>query len=140
MAESSAPIVAHGGREMVAFLGVRADERLLDADLVNLPDAGQHREPVISNQRHDRLVAAGPLLTAERAWISNPRHRSSHGRTSAITLGSAGAFSPARQPPARSVRPLSPGRQPVHREIRARGSKNPSAYRPNVTVGNYAIP
>jgi hypothetical protein len=36
MAESSALIVAHGGREMVAFLGVPADDRLLDADLTNL--------------------------------------------------------------------------------------------------------
>jgi len=37
MAESSTLIVAHGGREMAAFLGVPADERLLDADLTNLP-------------------------------------------------------------------------------------------------------
>jgi hypothetical protein len=63
MAEASAAIVAEGGRGMVAFLGVPADERLLDEDLVNLPDAEQYREPVVSSQRHDRLVAAGALLT-----------------------------------------------------------------------------
>ena len=74
MAEASAPIVAERGREIVAFLGVRADKRLLDADVVNLPDAEQHREPVVSSQRHDRLVAAGSLLTVARAWISNPTH------------------------------------------------------------------
>jgi hypothetical protein len=63
MAEASAPIVAEGGRGMVAFLGVPADERLLDEDLVNLPDAEQYREPGVSSQRHDRLVAVGSLLT-----------------------------------------------------------------------------
>jgi len=47
MAEASAPIAAQGGRGMVEFLGVPADERLLDEDLVNLPDAEQHPEPVL---------------------------------------------------------------------------------------------
>ncbi len=47
----------------MAFLGVPADERLLDEDLVNLPDAEQYREPVLSSHGHDRLVAAGSLLT-----------------------------------------------------------------------------
>ena len=73
MAEVSAPIVAEGGREIVAFLGAPTDERLV-ADHVNLPDAEQHQEPVPSSQRHDRLVAAGSLLTVKRAWTSNPTH------------------------------------------------------------------
>ena len=55
--------MADGSQSMVAFLGVPADRRLLDEDLVNLPDAEQYREPVISTQRHDRLVAAGSLAT-----------------------------------------------------------------------------
>jgi Fe-S cluster assembly protein SufB len=42
--------------------------------LVNLPDAEQHREPVLSSQRRDRLVAAGSLLTLERAWTSDLTH------------------------------------------------------------------
>ncbi len=48
---------------MVEFLGVPADQRLLEEDLVNLPDAEQHREPVLSRRRHDRLVVAGSVLT-----------------------------------------------------------------------------
>ncbi len=52
-----------GSQSMVAFLGVPADRRLLDEDLVNLPDAEQHREPVISTHQHDRLVAAGSFAT-----------------------------------------------------------------------------
>ncbi|MFL5909314.1 MAG: hypothetical protein ACJ768_01905 [Gaiellaceae bacterium] len=48
---------------MVAFLGVPADPRLLDEDLVNLPDAEQRREPEISTHQHDRLVATGSVLT-----------------------------------------------------------------------------
>ncbi len=52
-----------GSHGMVAFLGVPADERLLDEDRFNLPDAEQHREPDISARKHDRLVAAGSLLT-----------------------------------------------------------------------------
>jgi hypothetical protein len=52
-----------GRQGIVAFLGVAADRRLLDEDLFNLPDAEQHHEPVISTHKHDRLVAAGSLLT-----------------------------------------------------------------------------
>jgi hypothetical protein len=52
------------GEGMIAFLGVAADRRLLEEDLVNLPDAEQHHEPAISTHKHDRLVAAGSLLTA----------------------------------------------------------------------------
>ena len=48
---------------MVAFLGVPADERLLDEDRLNLPDAEQYQEPAISTHKHDRLVAAGSALT-----------------------------------------------------------------------------
>jgi hypothetical protein len=49
---------------MVAFLGVAPDRRLLDEDLFNLPDAERHRAPIVSSTHtHDRLVAAGSLLT-----------------------------------------------------------------------------
>jgi hypothetical protein len=48
---------------MVAFLGVGADPRLLNEDLINLPDAEQHHEPAISTHKHDKLVATGSLLT-----------------------------------------------------------------------------
>ncbi len=63
MAEASAPLTAQVGRGIVEFLGVPADERLLGEDLVNLPDAEQHPEPVLSRRRHDRLVVAGSVLT-----------------------------------------------------------------------------
>jgi hypothetical protein len=52
-----------GSQDMVAFLGVAADARLLDEDLFNLPDAERYRARTVSTQRHDRLVAAGSLLT-----------------------------------------------------------------------------
>jgi hypothetical protein len=52
-----------GGQGMLVFLGVAADRRLLDEDLYNLPDIEQHREPDVSSQQHDRLVAAGSVLT-----------------------------------------------------------------------------
>ncbi len=52
-----------GGDELVAFLGVPADPRLLDADLATLPAAEQWHEPPIATRAHDRLVAAGSLLT-----------------------------------------------------------------------------
>src|SRR5581483_4207520 len=49
---------------MVAFLGVAADRRLLNEDLFNLPDAERKQAPpAISTPAHDRLVAAGSLLT-----------------------------------------------------------------------------
>jgi hypothetical protein len=48
---------------LVAFLGVAPDRRLLDEDGSNLPDAEQHRDPPVSTQQHDRLVAAGSTLT-----------------------------------------------------------------------------
>ena len=55
--------MASGRQGMVAFLGVDPDRRLLDEDLFNLPDAEQQQEPPISTHKHDRLVAAGSLLT-----------------------------------------------------------------------------
>jgi hypothetical protein len=51
------------GQGMVAFLGVPADERLAAADGANLPDAERYSEPPLSTHRHDRLVAAGSVLT-----------------------------------------------------------------------------
>ena len=55
--------MADGSQEMIAFLGVPADRRLLNEDLFNLPAAEQRREPEIATEKHDRLVAAGSLLT-----------------------------------------------------------------------------
>ncbi len=52
-----------GGQGMVAFLGVAADRRLLNEDLVNLPEPEKRREPAVSSRQHDRLVATGSLLT-----------------------------------------------------------------------------
>jgi hypothetical protein len=48
---------------MLAFLGATADRRMLDEDLANLPAAEQRFEPATSTNKHDRLVAAGSLLT-----------------------------------------------------------------------------
>ena len=52
-----------GSHELIAFLGVPADRRLLNEDGFNLPEAEQRREPEIVTTKHDRLVAAGSLLT-----------------------------------------------------------------------------
>ena len=108
MAEAGAPIVPEGGGEIFAFLGVPADKWLLDEDPLNLPDAEQHREPVLSSQRHDRLVAAGSLLTVARAWTSNPTHVIQPWPDLRNHLGVS--REPSLQPdkpPRRSVRPLS---------------------------------
>jgi hypothetical protein len=51
------------GEGMLAFLGVPADERLLNEDLVNLPAAERPSEPAIASHKHDRLVTAGSALT-----------------------------------------------------------------------------
>src|SRR5947209_858457 len=52
------------GQDMVAFLGVTPDRRLLDEDLFNLPAGERKRAPIaISTHTHARLVAAGSLLT-----------------------------------------------------------------------------
>lgn len=55
--------MVEGSEGMLAFLGVAADGRLLREDLFNLPEVEQYREPAISTHKHDRLVAAGSLLT-----------------------------------------------------------------------------
>lgn len=55
--------MVEGSQGMLAFLGAAPDRRLLEEDRFNLPDAEQHREPAISTHKHDRLVAAGSLLT-----------------------------------------------------------------------------
>jgi hypothetical protein len=52
-----------GKQGMVAFLGVDPDPGLLDVDRVNLPQTEQPPEPAAPSQRHDRLVAAGSVLT-----------------------------------------------------------------------------
>jgi hypothetical protein len=49
--------------DIVAFLGVAADHRLLDEDLANLPEVDQRHVPAVVTHKHDRLVAAGSLLT-----------------------------------------------------------------------------
>ncbi len=50
-------------QDMLAFLGVAPDRRLLDEDLSNLPEAEQRHEPAMSTEGHERLVRAGSLLT-----------------------------------------------------------------------------
>ena len=50
-------------QDMVAFLGVAPDPRLLDDDLTTLPDTERRRESPASTRRHERLVATGSLLT-----------------------------------------------------------------------------
>jgi hypothetical protein len=56
--------MSDGSQGMVAFLGVPADRRLLDEDLGNLPSAEQDQPSTATLTRtHDRLVAAGSLLT-----------------------------------------------------------------------------
>jgi hypothetical protein len=49
--------------DIVAFLGIAADRRLLDEDLANLPEVEQRHVPAVVTHKHDRLVAAGSLLT-----------------------------------------------------------------------------
>jgi hypothetical protein len=56
--------MSDSGKQMVDFLGVPADRRLLGQDIDNLPTAEQRREPAISTHKHDRLVAAGSVMTA----------------------------------------------------------------------------
>jgi hypothetical protein len=51
------------GESMVDFLGVPADARLLVDDLAGLPDSGPRPVSVVRTERHDRLVAAGSVMT-----------------------------------------------------------------------------
>ncbi len=56
--------MADDSQGLVALLGIAPDRRLLTEDLGNLPDAEQLREPPVSTSpKHDRLVAAGSVLT-----------------------------------------------------------------------------
>jgi hypothetical protein len=56
--------MADDSQGLVALLGIPPDRRLLAEDLGNLPDAEQLREPPVSpSPKHNRLVAAGSLLT-----------------------------------------------------------------------------
>lgn len=56
--------MSDGSQAMLALLGIAPDARLLDEDLANLPDAEQLREPpVTTSAKHNRLVAAGSVLT-----------------------------------------------------------------------------
>ncbi len=55
--------MSDGSQELVAFLGVPADRRLLDEDVDSLPPAEQYHEPAVTANTHGRLVAAGSLLT-----------------------------------------------------------------------------
>ncbi len=52
------------GQNPITFLGVPADPRLLDEDRLNLPSPEQPSELAVSSRQHERLVAAGSLLTA----------------------------------------------------------------------------
>lgn len=49
---------------MVAFLGVPADRRLLGGELDGAPGTGPRPTPTATTAGHDRLVAAGSLMTA----------------------------------------------------------------------------
>jgi hypothetical protein len=51
------------GTDMLAFLGVPPDERLLADDLNSLPETERHHAAPVSTRQHDRLVAAGSFLT-----------------------------------------------------------------------------
>jgi hypothetical protein len=51
------------GDAMVAFLGVPADRNLLGADFDGLPDSEPRPGLVVRTEKHDRLVAAGSVMT-----------------------------------------------------------------------------
>ena len=55
--------MAENSEGLLAFLGVAPDRRLLDEDMLNLPEPEQRHEPAMSTQGHDRLVRAGSVLT-----------------------------------------------------------------------------
>jgi hypothetical protein len=56
-------MMTENDQDLLAFLGIPPDPRLLDEDLVDLPAAEQRRESPVSTRRHDRLVVAGSALT-----------------------------------------------------------------------------
>lgn len=74
---------------IVAFLGARADRRLLDEDLANLPEVEQRHEPVVVTRKHDRLVAAGSLLTGTTLIVGGAMLLYGGGEA---LLGDGGAF------------------------------------------------
>jgi hypothetical protein len=51
------------GQDMLAFLGVAADARLLEADLGQLPASERRSELSVPDERHARLVVAGSAMT-----------------------------------------------------------------------------
>lgn len=75
--------------DLVAFLGIPADPRLLDEDLANLPEAEQRHEPVVATHKHDRLVAAGSLLTGTTLIVGGAMLLYGGGEA---LLGGGGAF------------------------------------------------
>ena len=76
----------------------------------------------VSNPGPNRTLVSSPAHHIDRRGMRrpsmdiqpNPRHRSGHGRTSSTHLGVSRSRSPARQTPARSVRPLSPAGNPCN--------------------------
>ena len=70
----------------------------------------------------NRARVSSPVIDVDRRRMRrtgmdikpHPRHRSGHGRTSSLS-GVSRSHSPARQTPARSVRPTNPGSQPTGR-------------------------
>ncbi|MFZ0089492.1 MAG: hypothetical protein WAL63_08300 [Solirubrobacteraceae bacterium] len=50
--------------DALAFLGVPPDRRLLEEDVGGLPDVGPRPGAAIATAQHDRLVAAGSVMTA----------------------------------------------------------------------------
>lgn len=74
---------------LVEFLGVAADPRLLSEDRVNLPAIEQRHEPVVVTHEHDRLVAAGSVLTGTSLLLGGAMLLYGGGRA---LLGSGGVF------------------------------------------------
>jgi hypothetical protein len=81
--------VADAETGIVAFLGVAADRRLLDEDLANLPQVEQRHEPVVLSRKHDRLVAAGSLLTGTTLVVGSLMLLYGGGE---VLFGGGGAF------------------------------------------------
>jgi hypothetical protein len=75
--------------DIVAFLGVAADRRLLDEDLAKLPEVEQRHVPVVVTHKHDRLVAAGSLLTGTTLFVGGAMLLYGGGE---VLFGSGGAL------------------------------------------------